>query len=77
MSLSSILNNKGGKVLYRIKEVRLARGLTQTELAKRAGITRATLWRIESGRDVITTSDTLAKLCTALDTTIEHIFLQE
>lgn len=63
--------------MYRIKEVRLARGLTQTELAKRAGITRATLWRIESGRDVITTSDTLAKLCTALDTTIEHIFLQE
>jgi transcriptional regulator with XRE-family HTH domain len=34
----------------RLRELRLERGLSQTELSRRTGIGRPGLWRIETGR---------------------------
>jgi transcriptional regulator with XRE-family HTH domain len=36
--------------LNRLRALRLERGLSQTELARRTGIGRPGLWRIETGR---------------------------
>ncbi|MFE8952273.1 helix-turn-helix domain-containing protein [Streptomyces althioticus] len=44
-------------------------GLTQTELADRAGLTQAKITRIE-GSDTVPTLPLLAKLATALDATL-------
>ena len=34
----------------RIKEMRLKRGLSQGELARRAGLTQGFIWQVEAGR---------------------------
>ena len=35
---------------FKIKEVRQKRGFTQTELARRAGVTRVMIWALESSK---------------------------
>ena len=52
-------------MLYKLKELRQKRGITQMELAKKAKITRATISKIESGEEVevkISTLENLAKV---------------
>ncbi|MFN3353837.1 MAG: helix-turn-helix transcriptional regulator [Brevundimonas sp.] len=57
----------------RLKEARLAAGLTQAELAERAGVSRKTINTVENG--VFTPSTVLALiLARALDTTVEGLF---
>lgn len=57
----------------RLKETRLAAGLTQAELAERAGVSRKTINTVENG--VFTPSTVLALiLARALDTTVEGLF---
>ena len=48
----------------RIREVRRSRGLTQARLAKKALVTRETIYRIERGRMPI--PDVLARICGVL-----------
>lgn len=60
---------------YKIKEVREAKGMTQTELARISGISRVTISALENGVVKNTTSKTLLKLAEALETTVDHIFL--
>lgn len=62
-------------VAYRIKELRKARGMTQEDLSASTGIARATIWKLETGADSITTTKTLAKIAEALDVTISELFL--
>jgi len=50
----------------RIKEIRQAKGWTQAELARRAGIRRATVNRIENARVKAIDLDVLEKLARAL-----------
>lgn len=52
-----------------IKDARNQQGLTQTELAERAGVSRPTVARVESGDDVSTA--TLEKVAAALGLTVE------
>lgn len=62
------MNNK-------LAEIRSAKGMTQTELANRSGVSRTLINQLESGvRDVIT-SRTMVKLSQALETPIADIFL--
>ncbi len=50
----------------RIKEIRKAKGWTQAELARKAGIRRATVNRIENARVKAIDLDVLEKLARAL-----------
>lgn len=61
---------------YRIKEIRERKGMSQSELCERSGITRATIWKLETGEDEVTTSKTLVKIADALGVTIGELFLQ-
>ena len=59
---------------YKIKEVRESKHMTQEELAKKSGISRATISAMENGVERNTTSGTLVKLAEALGVTIDQIF---
>ena len=61
-------------VAYRIKELREKRGITQTDLSNSTGIARATIWKLETGTNSITTTKTLEKIAEALGVTIEELF---
>ena len=58
----------------KIKECREKAGLSQTELAKKAQISRTTLSGLESGTVKITTTGTLLKIAEALGMSIADIF---
>ena len=54
----------------RVAELRVRRGIaTQKELAELAGMAKAYVWRIESGRQDVSLRN-LARLCRALDVTL-------
>ncbi len=62
--------------LYKVKEVRESRGMTQDELAKKSGVSRATIASIESvNSDAVTTTKTLLQIAAALECKISDIFL--
>lgn len=60
---------------YRIKELREKRRWTQDELAKLSGVSRTNIIRLESEKDVITTTDTLKKIADAFGVSIKYLFL--
>jgi putative transcriptional regulator len=57
----------------RLKDARVARGLTQAELAARIGVSRKTVNTVENGVFVPSTTLALA-LAEALETTVEALF---
>lgn len=59
--------------INRVRECRAATGLTQAELAERAGISRTTVTAIEARRTVPSVAAALA-LAKALETTVEILF---
>lgn len=59
---------------YKIKEARVAKGMSQEELAEKSGICRATISALENGTERYVMSNTLVRLAKALDTTIGKIF---
>lgn len=59
---------------YKIKETREALGITQEELSQKSGVSRATIWALETNPEYITTTKTLSKIATALNTTVDAIF---
>lgn len=62
---------------YRIKRLREERGMTQEELSSRARVSRAIISRLENGKDVVTTTETLKKIASALGCRVEEIFFDE
>lgn len=62
---------------YKIKEARMQRGLTQTELAEKSGVSRLTIIALESGHERVTTTKTLIKLATAMNVTIDELFFSD
>ena len=63
------------KVGYRIREIRESIGMSQAELCEKSGITRATIWTLETGDNEVTTSKTLLKIADALGVTVGELFL--
>lgn len=62
-----------GRLGSNLKEVRTAAGLTQAELAERAGVSRKTINTVENG--VFVPSTTLAlTLARTLGVTVEELF---
>ena len=61
---------------YRIREIRENIGMSQTELSEKSGVTRATIWKLETGDNEVTTSKTLVAIADALGVTVGELFLQ-
>lgn len=61
------------RLASRLKAVRLAAGLTQAELAERAGVSRKTINTVENGVFIPSTILALT-LARALDTRVEDLF---
>jgi len=57
----------------RIKEIRKERGLTQIELAERAGVDQSTISKIENGNDGVTLRQ-MRDLADALDVDLADLF---
>lgn len=60
---------------YKIKEIREKKRMSQAELAKISGVSRATIIRIENAPEVVINTKTLEKLASALDVSIRTLFL--
>lgn len=58
----------------RIKDLRVQAHLTQSDLATRSGLTRATISNLESGRVQNANATTLLRLARALGCTIDDLF---
>ena len=59
---------------YKIREIRESKGLSQTELAEKSGVTRATIWKLENGSEEVTTTKTLFKIADALQVDANELF---
>ncbi len=62
---------------YTVKELREKAGLTQEELAKKAGVSRAIVSGLESGAITVTTTKTLVKIAEALSVKVSELFLKQ
>ena len=58
--------NAMSPIVLRVREARMRRGWTQAELARRAGVRRATVNSLESGRRERVNLDVLEKVAKAL-----------
>ncbi len=54
-------------IVLRVKELRVARGWSQSELARRSGITQQTISRIEARQTEAVAFEVLERLADALD----------
>ena len=61
----------------KIRQVRLARGLTQRELAEIAGVSAVTISKLETGAARSASSKTLLRLASALNTSLDRLFFGE
>ena len=59
---------------YKIKEMRESKGMTKEALAKKSGVSRVTIWSLESDPNYTTTTKTLMKIANALETTVDTLF---
>ena len=59
---------------YRLREIRESKGMTQEELAEKSGVTRTTIWKLETGDDEVSTTKTLLSLAKALDCSVGDFF---
>lgn len=57
-----------------IKYLRKAKGLTQVELAELSGVPRSIINQLENGKKNVITSDTMVKLCIALESSLGSVF---
>jgi len=60
-----------------IKKFREAAGLSQTDLALKSGVSRATIWALETDNEHVTTTKTLIKIAKALSVSVESLFSRE
>lgn len=61
---------------YRLQELRENKQLTRQELSKKANVSRATIWKIETDENAIVKSDTLDKLAKALGVKTAKLFFK-
>lgn len=60
---------------YRIKECREEKKMSQSELAIKSGVSRTIISGLETGKTIVTTTDTLIKIASALEKQVGEIFL--
>ncbi len=61
----------------KIKEYREKCQMTQSELAKKSGVSRVTINQLEQGVERNTSSKTLLKIAKALNATVDCIFFND
>ena len=61
----------------KIKDVRVENGMTQEELAKLSGVSRATIIGLENGKITNTKTETLRKIADGLGVTVDSIFFED
>lgn len=59
---------------YKVKYFREKKKMTQEELSEKSGVSRAIISRLESGEEVVTTTETLIKIAAALNCKVGDIF---
>lgn len=52
--------------MEKLRELRESAGITQEELAKRSGVSRVTISKLESGAQKVTTNTTILQIAKAL-----------
>ena len=62
---------------FRIRELRESKGMTCDELARRANITRTTLWALETKEEPVAMSKTLLQIANVLGVKIGDLFYSE
>ncbi len=62
--------------MYKVKERRAELGISQVELSKKSNVSRTIISGLESGKIVVTTTETLLKIANALDCKVSDIFLE-
>lgn len=62
---------------YKIKECREEMKMTQEELSRKSGVSRATIWALEKGIKRTTTTMTLIKIAQALGKSVNEIFFAQ
>lgn len=70
------IEQKEDKMQYKIKELRNALGISQTELAESSQVSRTIISGLENGSVKVTTTDTLLKISKALKCKVTDIFLE-
>lgn len=58
----------------RLKKIREEKGLSQTQLAAKSGVSRVTINLIENGKVNVAKTDTLTKIADALGMTVSTVF---
>lgn len=61
--------------MYKIKEIREKKRISQTELSELSGVSRATINRIENEENVVVNTKTLQKIADALNVSVKYLFL--
>ncbi len=74
MPKGSEKQKEGVKMGYKIKQLRKERNMTQLELARASGVSRATIITLESGQEVVVKSATLKAIAAALKCSVPDLF---
>ena len=64
-------------MFQKIKDVRIAKGMSQVELAKASGVSRGTIIGLESGKITNTQTDTIRQIAKALGCPVDTLFFDE
>lgn len=62
--------------MYKLKQIRTAKGVTQLWLSEKSKISRQTIARLENGEDEVATTRTLKALADALGVTVSDFFVE-
>lgn len=62
---------------YRIKQFRNEKNISQEELARLSGVSRAIISGLESGSITTTTTSTLSKIANALGKKVSDLFFEQ
>lgn len=60
---------------YCIREKRSMMGLSQSELARKSGVSRTTIWKLENDEDAVVMTDTLQRIADALECEVKDFIL--
>lgn len=62
---------------FRIREIRTKQNMTQEDLSRKSGVSRATVSGLENGKIKVTTTETLLKLAVALGVKVGELIFTE
>ena len=62
---------------FRIREIRTKQNMTQEDLSRKSGVSRATVSGLENGKIKVTTTETLLKLAVALGVEVSDLIFTE